>query len=123
MPTLFSSIYQSLTLTYHAITGEKQTDGAGKEFYPTEPRTVEAWLKTPKGPEIRAQIGADPVVVDYEGRLTDPETPPEGFVTGTAVEFEMDGRTVRGRVIVFAPSPLPGMDQRTGRRIQVTANG
>ncbi len=100
------------------------TDEYGNEnAAPGTPRTVKAFLKSPKAPNLQAQIGADIVLVSYEGRLTDPAQPPAGFITGTQVSFLMDGQTVEGRVRVFAPSVIPGLDDDLGRQIQVSANG
>ena len=123
MPTAYASVYQTYVLSYNVPTGTVTTDAAGNETQVSAARTVEAYLETPRAPNVQAQIGADTVRVDYEGALTDPPNPPADFVTGTIVTFLMDGRTVTGRVRVFAPDPIPQIDLVEGRRLQVNANG
>ncbi len=122
MSSVYADVFRSYALTYAAPSGTVTTDAAGNEKQDTEPRPVRAFLKTPRAPNVTAQIGADTLRVDYEGRLTDPVSPPPGFMTGTVVTFTMDGRTVTGRVLVFAPSLIPDLEE-LGRKIQVAANG
>lgn len=123
MLSAYAGRYIETVLTYQGRSNEKQTDGAGKEFYPPVPRSVKAFLKMPKAPNVQAKIGADTVLVAYEGRLTNPSQPPPDLATGTVVEFEMDGRQIKGQIVLFAPSPLPNLDALQGRKIGVTANG
>lgn len=120
----FAGTFTETVLTYTIDSSVLVTDEYGNEIpTPGTPQTVKAFLRTPRAPDVRAQIGADVVLVSYEGRLTDPAQPPVGFVTGTRVSFLMDGQTVEGRVKVFAPSPIPGLDDELGRQLQVAANG
>lgn len=123
MSSDFAGTFIEYTLTYTVRSGAVTTDAAGNEVEETTAATVRAFLKTPRAPNVQAQIGADTVRVDYEGRLTDPVSPPAGFLTGTQVTFVMDGRTVTGRVKVFAPSPIEEVEKSLGRKIQVNANG
>lgn len=124
MASALAGAFTEYTLTFRVDSGTLTTDAFGNEnAAPGTPQTVKAYLKTPRAPDLRAQIGADLVFVSYEGRLTDPAEPPPGFVTGTKVSFVMDGQTVEGQVRVFAPSHVPGLDAELGRRIQVAANG
>lgn len=123
MPTAYASVYETYVLSYNVPTGTITTDAAGNETQAPGTRTVEAYLETPRAPNVQAQIGADTVRVDYEGALTEPPNPPADFVTGTVVSFVIDGRTVTGRVRVFAPDPIPEIDLAEGRRLQVLANG
>jgi len=120
--TAFSGSFTEIILRYKVTGGVATEDEFGNVVQGNTDATVKAYLKSPKT-QRQALVGADVVLVAYEGRLTEPSVPPTNLVTGTVVSFEMDGRTQTGALVVLAPSPIPGLDEELGRRINIAARG
>lgn len=116
--SVFSGTFSETILTYTVDTeGALDANDLWVEGGPVT-KTVRAIIATPRAPNLQVQIGADVVAVEFEGALSNPRQPPTDFFTGTEVSFVMDGRQVKGRVLVFAPSPIPSLDV-FGRPIQI----
>lgn len=122
MASSFSGSFTEIILRYSVSGNEATEDDFGNVTQGTTEATVKAYLKSPKT-QRQALVGADVVLVAYEGRLTEPSVPPANLVTGTVVSFEMDGRTQTGALVVLAPSPIPGLDSELGRKIEIAARG
>ena len=124
MSSAFDGVFRSYSLEFDTVSAgdSGDTDEFGNPLPNTEPASVRCYLKPRAAgfgadPVIRAQVGADAVIVTLQGRLIDPVTLPAGIPVGAEAALEFNGVPGTFRLEPSLPNPLAEIDQELGQRI------